>query len=501
MAHRGVSLLLAGLVGLAACSDNPAAPLAAPDAAALSVEEAAEVPTYLVRFQNGIPANFAEQVAALGGEVVFAHAGAGVGAVAGLSPEAAAQLGTSAGAAVISDALVQIDAAAGDAEAASSEGTSSADQVASPTNPAASFFYARQWNMRVIGANTAWTAGKLGSPAIKVAILDTGLDYLHPDLYGRVDLALSRSFLNATENARVQANFPGAHPVADLNYHGTHVGATVSSNGLAAAGVTSQVTLVGLKVCSPGTAANGWRGTCPTSGTLNAILYAADNGIPIINMSLGGFFQRRAVANSNGEGRSFIETINAVVNYAREHGTQIIVAAGNDGANMQNDGNTYRTYCDAPGVICVSSTGPSAAPAHGNYSDVDARAPYSNYGGGVTVAAPGGAGRNASAANPVPNVGWVYAACSGFSLAVPNCRTRFFNPATGAWSASVIGINGTSMAAPHAAGVAALAAERVGTRPSAIRSALTGTSDDRGKNGNDPIYGAGRVNAARAAGL
>jgi hypothetical protein len=337
MAHRGVSLLLAGLVGLAACSDNPAAPLAAPDAAALSLDEAAEVPTYLVRFTNGIPADFAEQVAARGGEVVFAHAGAGVGAVAGLSPEAAAQLGTSTGTMVTSDALVQIDAAAGDAEEAASEGSALDEQVASPINPATSFFYPRQWNMRAIGANTVWAAGKLGSSSIEVGILDTGLDYLHPDLYGRVDLALSRSFLSAAENARVEANFPGAHPVAELNYHGTHVGATVASNGRAAAGVTSQVTLVGLKVCSPGTAANGWKGTCPTSSTLNAILYAADSGIPIINMSLGGFFQRRALANTNGEERSFIETINAVFNYAREHGTQIIAAAGNDGANMQND--------------------------------------------------------------------------------------------------------------------------------------------------------------------
>lgn len=500
MTQRGVSLLLAGLVGLAACSDNPASLASAPDAPALNEGVAAD-DGYLVRFPNGIPADFAEQVAALGGEVMFAHAGAGVGAVTGLTPEAASQLMGATGVQMAADGVVSIDAFAGDAEEAGSEGFAQADDVNSPTNPAASFFYVRQWNMRAIGAPAAWAAGKLGSSTTKVGILDTGLDYLHPDLYGRVDLTLSRSFLSATENARVQTNFPGAHPVADLHYHGTHVGSTVSSNGLAAAGVTSRVTLVGLKVCVPGTAATGWSATCPVSGTMNAILYAADNGLPIINMSLGGSFQRRAVANSGGEGVSFIETINAVFNYARSRGTQIVVSSGNNAANLQNNKNTYSSYCDAPGVICVSSTGPTAAPSHGNYTNVDALAPYSNYGGKVTVAAPGGAGRNASVANPTPNVGWVYAACSGFSLPVSGCRTRFYNPTTGAWSASVIGINGTSMAAPTATGVAALALDRVGANPSAIRNAVSGTADDLGKSGQDPYYGHGRVNAARAAGL
>jgi len=500
MTQRGISLLLAGLVGLAACSDNPASTLAeaAPDAPALN--SLAGDDTYLVRFTSGIPAGFAEQVAQLGGEVVFAHAGAGVGAVSGLSEAAAAQL-QGAGVSLAADATVELNVELGDVESAASDASAEADVVESPTNPSTAFFYNRQWNMRAIGAPAAWAAGKLGSPTIKVGILDTGLDYLHPDLYGRVDLALSRSFLSAAENARLQALYPGAHPVADLHYHGTHVGSTVASNGYVAAGVTSKVTLVGLKVCTPGTAATGWRASCPTNGTLNAVLYAADNGIPIINMSIGSSFLRRQVANYGGDEVSFMETLNAVFNYARSKGTQVVVSAGNDATNMQNNGNGFKSYCDVPGVICVSATGPASAPKHGTYSDVDMLASYSNYGGKVTVAAPGGNGRGATLANPVPNVGYVYAACSGFTLVINGCGSRFYNPATGGWSGSVIGINGTSMASPTAAGVAALAAERVGTHPSAIRGAVSSTSDDLGKRGNDPIYGAGRVNAARAAGL
>jgi subtilisin family serine protease len=471
---------------LAGCADDPSQPTLRREQSAI-----ADGGTYLLKFgAAGIPADFDAQIAALGGEVVFTHAGAGVGAV-NLPSSAAANALVAQGLGVAPDATVNIQSEIGDVDVASVSGE---DLTQSPTAPNTAFFYNRQWGMRAIQANAAWAAGKLGSSSVKVAILDTGLDYLHPDLFGRVDLALSRSFLSAAENARVQAAFPGAHPVADLNYHGTHVGSTVASNGLAAAGVTSQTTLVGLKVCTPGTAANGWRGSCPNSGTFQAILFAADNGIPVINMSLGGGFDRRAAANVNGEEISFIETINAVFNYAYDKGTTVIVSAGNDNANMTNNGNRYSTYCDAPHTVCVSATGPATAPAHGVYNDVDTKAPYSNYGAKVTVAAPGGSGRNGA---PV-HTGWVYQACSGFSLAVPACQARFFDPATGAWSAFVLGVNGTSMAAPHTTGTAALALSVGATN---VRSVLTNTADDVGKSGKDPIYGSGRINARRAAGL
>ena len=88
-------------------------------------------------------------------------------------------------------------------------------------------------------------------------------------------------------------------------------------------------------------------------------------------------------------------------------------------------------------------------------------------------------------------------ACSGPGA----CRTRFYNPATGAWSASVIGLAGTSMAAAHATGTAAIIAGFVGHNPSQIQARLQQTADDLGQSGNDPAYGHGRINAARAAGV
>jgi subtilisin family serine protease len=474
MNHTTRALALLAAAGLSACSDistdSPLAPGRAPSLATAPSTSPIDG-SYLVRFKgNGVPADFAARVAELGGTVVFTHAGAGVGAVAGLTPEAAAQLGGHRGVAgVDADDMTVLSPVA--SEVTQSDAVSDAAQ--SPTTPATAFFYARQWNMRAVGAPAAWTAGRRGSSAVKVAILDTGLGYTHPDLAGRVDLANSKSFV-PSDDAYVAAFFPGANPVADLHYHGTHVGATVSSNAVAAAGVTSQVTLVGVKVCNV-------NGQCPTSGVLAGILYAADLGVDVANMSLGGSFQRRDASAAGGNGPSFIATINNVFNYAHRKGTTMVVSAGNDAIDMDHDGNGFNAYCSAPHVICVSATGPTAtAGTNGPWTNVDAPAAYSNFGRSqVSVAAPGGS------ASPVS------AACSTFSLQVPVCRTGTY----------VVGLNGTSMAAPHVAGTAALIAEDVGRNPSQIRARLQNSTDDLGAVGTDPNYGKGRINVARAAGV
>jgi subtilisin family serine protease len=344
--------------------------------------------------------------------------------------------------------------------------------VQSTANPAGAFFFRRQWHMTAIGAPTAWAAGELGSSSTKVGIIDTGIDYTNLDLVGLVDPALSRSFVTETVPAALVV--PGAQPYADYHFHGTHVAATVSSNAVVGAGVTSKVTLVALKVCR-------WNGTCPTSGTLNAILYAADQGLDVVNISLGGAFFRKDV--NVGPGPSFISTINRVFNYANTKGTTVVVAAGNSGRDMDHDGNIYNSYCNAPAVICVSATGPTAAGpivggAYTFLTNVDALAPYSNFGrSAVSVAAPGGS------AAPV------WAACSKFSAQITICRTGNF----------ILGVSGTSMASPHTAGLAALVAGDVGRNPSQIAARIQQTADDLGQPGTDPAYGKGRINVAKGA--
>ena len=490
MRHFSVLTIL-GALTLGACADDTTAPLPspAPRSPSLAVGGADGAgDTYLVRFHgNGVPDGFAAEVARLGGAVAFAHP-IGLAAVTGLDDGRATALSRVTGvAAVDADGYVTLDEPAGTELASADVG------VASPSNPTTSFFFPRQWHLRAIGANAAWAAGHLGSPTVRVGVLDTGIDYLHPDLNGRVDLNLSRSYLSAAENARVPA---GAHLVADLHFHGTHVAATIASNALAAAGVTSGVTLVGLKVCVPGTPANGFTVTCSFSSTFFAILDAADMGLDVINISLGGAFQRFAASARGGFGPSFVATLNRVFNYANQKGTAIVVAAGNSRFDLGRNivpvqGGTakapglYGLFCDTPAVICVSATGPTAqASVNGPWTNVDAFAPYSNFGrGAIDVAAPGG------------NVSAVWAACSGFTLFPPlaACRNRA--------QVFVVGLIGTSQAAPHAAGTAALIAELVGHNPSQIKAILLKTADDLGQPGNDPAYGHGRINAARAVGV
>lgn len=468
MNARRAAVSTLALAALAACSTDRPLPVDPAGVASLNVADAPATGRHLFVFaESSIPADFAARVAAAGGTVEKSFGGMGIAAVQGLSADAAAQLGAAADVAHWNaDVQLTLDPPSGEAVVEQTP----ADAVASPTNPAAAIRYPRQWHLRQIGADKAWAAGKRGSRAVKVGILDTGIDYRHADLAGLVDLSLSKSFV-PQDNALIQATFPGAHEIADLHYHGTHVAATVASNAIAAAGVTSNVTLVGIKVLDR-------NGSGDSFNTLTAIEYAADQGLDVINMSLGV----RDPLSMEQYGW-FNEMIDRAMEYAFRKGVTVVVSAGNENLNLDLLGDaSFKAYCTATTLTCVSATGPTAqASVNGPWTNPDAKASYSNYGvEHISVAAPGG------------NASPVWAACSGFSLAVPVCQTGTF----------VVGVSGTSMASPHAAGVAALLVEQVGKRqPGLVRQRLQQSADDLGKRGADPIYGKGRINAARALGL
>jgi hypothetical protein len=470
---RLAALLVTGT--LAACSVDTTGPqAAAPTSASRAVSGGSS--QYLVIFKGPMPADFAARVEAVGGSVLYAHAGLRFAAVAGLTEEAAVRLGTSTGADVAPDAEFQADIGA-------SVEADASDVIASQLNPTTAARYAFQWNMRFIHANTAWAAGKLGSPGVTVAILDTGLDYDINDLNGLVDLSRSTSFV-ASDNALTSTYFPSRHPVNDYNGHGTNVASQVSSKAFALAGVTSRTTLMGVKVLSR-------TGSGSTSGVLAGIAWAADHGANVANMSLGGGFGKNAAG-------SLVSLIQRTMNYARQRGMLIVVSAGNDAEDLDHNGNVMRTYCDAVHVICVSAVGQVTPTGSGDIPSF-----YTNFGrSGISVAAPGGNSAGIVSAWPwgTDSYSWVWSYCAKYRVAG---LTGTGVPVLTACSAGnrITGYIGTSQASPHVAGLAALLMAEYGTDAVQTRHRILTTALDQGEVGTDPYFGRGRIDVAAALGL
>ncbi|HEX2187303.1 MAG TPA: S8 family serine peptidase [Longimicrobiaceae bacterium] len=482
------TLAVAGCVGLAACADTSSDGITAPEAAPAASSVDALDGQYLV-LTRGNAQTLGSTVEALGGTVTFHHADAGFAVVGGLTPAAAAQL---AGASFVAEVQpdVEVSLPAPQPPVVAMAADVEANSVA---NPATAIRYTWQWNMRAIGAQHAWAAGKLGSPDVTVAILDSGIDYTSLDMAGLVDLSRSTSFV-ASDNALRAAHFPSRHVVDDFNGHGTNVASQVSSKAVAHAGVTSKTTLIGVKVL-------GASGSGSTSGVLSGVLYAADQGADVINMSLGSAFLKA------GGGGSLVSLINRVFSYANRKGAVIVVAAGNDSVDLDHDlfptpagtvhyPSLYVTYCDAPNVVCVSATGPQTATGN-----LDVPAYYTNFGrSAITVAAPGGnAGTTVSNWPWGPHVvSYVWSMCPVNYLISP--ATPGVRPC--ASGGNVNGYAGTSQAAPHVAGLAALLVAEMGKgNPAQVKARIAQSADDLGAPGTDPFYGKGRINVARALGL
>lgn len=460
-----VSLLFVAVGVVSACMTDATAPADAPLAVTALERSFARQPettgNHLIVFEElRIPDGVAGMVESLGGEVVSRHDAVGAMLVTGINEAGLESLARRDDVTFVEpEPILYLPPVQGDPEVTGVETAI----PASATNPAGAYFFSRQWHMRAIGADRAWAAGHLGSSDVTVAILDTGIDYLYPDLDGRVDLSRSIS-LQPRDDRLVAAYFPDRHPITDLHYHGTHVAATVASNGRVGAGVTSQTTLIGVKVCSV-------YGGC--TRIFQGIEHAVDNGADVINMSLGGTFRKRDYPG-------YVSVINRYITYTNQQGVLLVVSAGNAALDLDRDKDGYKTYCNAPTAVCVSATGPT------NYSvtaweNIDAPAFFTNYGrSAISVAAPGG------------NRSYVYAACSQTSLKIPVCRTGNY----------ILGVRGTSMAAPHVSGLAAMIMAESGTgKPYQTLTTIQQSADDLGQPGVDAYYGKGRISAAKALGV
>ena len=462
-------------------------------ASAVSAENAASFAEpsnrYLVVFRSTSGASaVAAELSTSGGRLEGLHENLGFAVVSGISADAAGRLRGAAGiAAVEADIEFALE------PIAEAETVDATDVIESATAPQTASQFARQWNMRAVGAHTAWAAGFLGSSEVRVAILDTGIDYLWPDLNGRVDLSRSIS-LRPDEDARFATWFPGStrHPITDLNLHGTFVSTLVASNSGFFAGVTTQTTLFGVKVCIV-------FNSCSTAAILNGIVHAVDNDADVINMSLGGAFLKSA-------NPGFVSIINSVFNYANQNGAVIVVAAGNAATDIDHTGNIYFTYCNSPHVVCVSATGPTAAPAAGGpFTNPDAVASYTNFGrSAISLAGPGG---GTASANTFVTGPCASTALNWFQPPRPTPTSPLPPPVIVGPLCPLPGLflvrgSGTSFAAPHVAGAAALLVAQIGRgNPAQVRATLQNSADDLGQPGTDPFYGKGRLNVARAVGV
>ncbi len=305
-------------------------------------------------------------------------------------------------------------------------------------------FYSYQWNLSKLNMPTAWDAST-GS-GVTVAILDTGVAYENYSSAGR-------QFLIAPDLASTQFA-PGydfvnndAHPNDDHG-HGTHVAGTVAQstgNSVGVAGVAYNARIMPIKVLSA-------TGAGTSAALANGIRFAADNGAQVINISLG------STASS--------ATVESAIQYAYEKGVTIIAASGNSSATSVAYPAAHNAQVIAVGATRFDNT----------------RASYSNSGSALDIMAPGGD-------SAVDQNGDGYGdgiLQQTFTTGNPSAFGYFFN-------------QGTSMASPHVAGIAALLISKGNaTTPTDVRTAIESTAIDLGTPGRDNLYGHGLINPVGA---
>ncbi len=354
-----------------------------------------------------------------------------------------------------------------------------------------------QWDMRMINATTSGSYRKQqGSKRVLVGILDTGIDGNHPDIAPNFNRALSRNFtvdiplidMPCENEPDASCNDPND---VDENSHGTHVASTVGSpiNRLGVAGVAPNVSLVNLR-------AGQDSGFFFLQPSVDALTYAGDHGIDVANMS---YFIDPWLYNCGDplnpvpedsaldriEQNTIIEAAQRALDYAHERGVTLVAALGNsaddvsvpvfDGQspnfppNMAHNRTVNNTCLDLPtegnNVISVSAIGPSKT-----------KADYSNWSYEETaVAAPGGWFRDTgwTAANPLGGVQNQILAAYPKNVAEENGDLNpdgtpnnpfVVRDCRGSTCAYYQWIQGTSMASPHAVGVAALIVSEYGER-------------------------------------
>ena len=339
-----------------------------------------------------------------------------------------------------------------------------------------------QWGHDAVNAVEAWNAGYRGAGA-RVAVLDGGFNVNHPDIAPNFDPSCSADF-----TGEGFAYGPNSEDPSGALSHGMHVAGTIAAadNGLGTIGIAPQAKLCLVKVLFN-------YGSGSFVDVAEGIIWAADQGVDIINMSLGGAIYKAGVPGeyTARDAAGLKNFLNRAVAYAYQKGVLVITSAGNAAINGDKDGALFHLPSDTSHSVSISATAPIGWAKNPASAFLDYPASYTNFGRSViSLAAPGG--DFVYPGNESCVVGGLSRACYIFDL-VFSTGGVVGSSAFYYWSA------GTSMAAPHAAGVAALAVSRYGKmHPAQLRSILERSADDLGQPGNDPFYGAGRVNAEKA---
>jgi lantibiotic leader peptide-processing serine protease len=344
-----------------------------------------------------------------------------------------------------------------------------------PNSGSADFFFDLQWGHNAVRAHHAWPHGVRGQ-GVKVAVLDTGFDLTHPDLAPNINLALSANFV------------PGEtlqYVLPDPFSHGSHVAGTIAAaqNDFGVIGVAPDAELVLVKVLSDaGSGAFSW--------VAAGIVHAANVGADIINMSLGASIPQRGFFDVNGDWVGANEVaelrvlMNRVNNYASQQGVTIITSAGNSALDRDKTRDLLVLPADMPNVISISATGPIGWATDPGNIFLDNLASYSNFGrSAIDFAAPGG--DFIYPTDEPCTIAGLTRPCWVFDLVFSTGNQGWY------WGA------GTSMAAPHAAGIAALIISENGgsMHPAQVEAQLRQRAERLGSQGRDPAYGMGRVSS------
>ena len=472
---------------------------------ALAFAGIADAGRYVVLYkQQAVPADAADQIARAGGRLLAAYDEIGVAVAESSEPRFASAVGR--------DARVESAVASADygyrSDGAEASGPPPGDL---PNEPAtdADTFSVLQWDMQRIQTPEAHAITG-GSPAVLVGHIDTGIDASHPDLLANIDFADSVSCVTGAPN---QA--PSAWD--DDSGHGTHTAGTIAaaSNGIGIVGVAPKVRIAAIKASVHVGASDFFFPEAVICGLMWAATHHMDVTNNSYNVDPFAFY-----CSNDPAQRAIRKAVQRAVRFALLEGVTVVASAGNNNTDLAHPplGNDcIRLPSELAGVITVSATGL-----------FDQKASYSNYGVGVIdVAAPGG-----DLAQGPPPTGLILSTWPArfqvprllcdpspappippFPPPAPCLPPSSAPPGTSYYRYMF----GSSMAAAHVTGVAALVISRFGDagtpqngklRPGQVEAIIEQTADPlpcppepttcEGGEGYNGWYGHGRVNALRA---